>query len=601
LIVRSIGSATPACEKSPERRLLHVFLRSNPEKRIRLRLLRPLLQPSSQTADKAVRSDMIRQKIGQYRVLERLGAGGMGSVYRAVDETLGRDVALKVLDTSMEDSTARLRAEAAALARLSHPGIATVFELVEDDTHLVMVMELVRGQTLQHIVDHVGAFSARRAAELCMQALEALAHAHASGVVHRDLKPGNLMMTDSGLIKVMDFGIARLEGSVNLTGAGAMLGTPAYMAPEQVLGHPVDARADLYAMGLVFFRLITAGLPFKGDTPFDMAQSQVRDTPLRARDLRADLPQWVDDILTRALAKKPVDRFQSAVELHEAFARAIADVPPQPVVAAPVEATEVMARPDFSGAAVVVDSNERGLATIEMTTIQGVHAPRRRGALWVFAGVAAILVGSLWMFDPFNSASRDAAATAALAVAEAAPQSGSVPPLAEGTGSSDAKPKGSAAESSSATKVADAAPVRPASAPAPAESSAGPALATASFSDVKLLAVNGSRTEASDVRVHLSNAEISVESPNGKAAPTVLTYRGIAKATYTHEKDPKWDSALSGPAGKINVPGILGRARHWLPLWPTARQPRTSSAARSSSTSWRMPRSTSISSKPKSR
>jgi serine/threonine protein kinase len=512
---------------------------------------------------------MIRQKIGQYRVLEPLGAGGMGRVYRAFDETLGRDVALKVLDTSMEDSTARLRAEAAALARLSHPGIATVYELVENDTHLVMVMELVRGQTLQQIVEHVGVFSPRRAAELCMQTLEALEHAHASGVVHRDLKPGNLMLTDNGQIKVMDFGIARLEGSVNLTGAGAMLGTPAYMAPEQVLGHPVDARADLYAMGVVFFRLITAGLPFKGETPFDMAQSQVRDAPAKARELRADLPLWVDDILTRALAKKPADRFQSAVELHETFARAIADVPARPVVAAPAEATEVMARPDFSEPPVVVDSDERALATIEMTTIGGVHAPRRRGALWVFAGVAGSLVVSLWLFDTFNSQSPDAASTAALASAEPTPQADSVaqPPAAE-TGVKESQPKAGSAESPLTTKVADLARVRPAtaSAPAPTESSARPALPTASFSDVKLLAVNGSRAATSDVRVHLSNEEISVEAPNGKAAPAVLTYRGITKATYTHEKDPKWDPALSGPAGKINVPGILGRARHWLVL-----------------------------------
>ena len=519
---------------------------------------------------------MIRQKIGQYRVLERLGAGGMGSVYRAVDETLGRDVAVKVLNTFMEESTARLRAEAAALARLSHPGIATVYELVEDDSHLVMVMELVRGQTLQHIVEHVGVFSAKRAAELCMQALEALEHAHASGVVHRDLKPGNLMLTDSGLIKVMDFGIARLEGSVNLTGAGAMLGTPAYMAPEQVLGHPVDARADLYAMGVVFFRLVTAGLPFRGETPFEMAQSQVKDPPAKARDLRADLPPWVDDILTRALAKKPVDRFQSAVELHEAFARAIADVPPQPVVVAPVEATEVMARPDFSQATVDTttdtDPDQRSLATIEMTTIRGVHAPRGRGSIWVFAGLAATVVISLWMFDPFNSASSDAAATAALTIAETTPQSGSAPPPPAGdTDPSAATSRAGAAEAGSVTKVGTVAPGKSAaiSTPAPAESSAGPALPTASFNDVKLLAVNGSRAVTSDVRVHFSNAEINVESPNGKVAPTVLTYRGIAKATYAHEKDPKWDPALNGPAGKINVPGILGRARHWLVLQGT--------------------------------
>ena len=516
---------------------------------------------------------MIRQKIGQYRVQERLGSGGMGSVYRAVDETLGRDVAVKVLDTSMEDSTARLRAEAAALARLSHPGIATVYELVEDDSHLVMVMELVRGQTLQHIVDHVGVFSARRAAELCMQALEALEHAHASGVVHRDLKPSNLMLTDSGLIKVMDFGIARLEGSVNLTGAGAMLGTPAYMAPEQVLGHPVDARADLYAMGVVFFRLVTAGLPFKGENPFDMAQSQVRDTPAKAGDLRADLPQWVDDILTRALAKKPVDRFQSAVELHEAFARAISDAPPQPVVAANVEATEVMARPDFSQATVDTtadtDPDQRSLATIEMARVENVHAPRRRSALWGTAGVAAIVVVALWMFDPFNSASPDAASTAASATAESTSQSGeAAPPPAVETGVSGAQPKPGTVESASSTRVTGTAAIRTATAstPVPAESSGGPALPTASFGDVKLLAVNGSRAVASDVRVHFSSAEVSVESPNGKAAPTVLTYRGIAKATYAHEKDPRWDPALNGPAGKINVPGILGRARHWLVL-----------------------------------
>ena len=515
---------------------------------------------------------MFRQKIGQYRVLERLGAGGMGSVYRAVDETLGRDVALKVLDTSMEDSTARLRAEAAALARLSHPGIATVYELVEDDRHLVMVMELVRGQTLQQIVEHVGVFSPRRAAELCMQTLEALQHAHTSGVVHRDLKPGNLMMADSGSIKVMDFGIARLEGSVNLTGAGAMLGTPAYMAPEQVLGHPIDARADLYAMGVVFFRLITAGLPFKGETPFDMAQSQVRDAPAKARDLRPDLPEWVDDILTRALAKKPADRFQSAVELHEAFARAIGGAP-QRAAAPQAEATEIMARPDFSEPSAAANPDERALATIEIAPIhvEEVHVPRRRGALWMMAGVAAMVVISLWMLDFFNAALPANTSTAALAVAESTPQSDSVAPLpVVDTSVSGTQPKAAAAEPSASTKVANAPSARPATASStPGESSVGSVLPTASFNEVKLLAVSGSSTQASDVRVHLSSAEVSVQPATGKSEPAVLAYRGITKATYTHGRDPKWDPSLSGPAGKINVPGILGRARHWLVLQGT--------------------------------
>ncbi len=360
---------------------------------------------------------------------------------------------LKVLDTLMEESTARLRAEAAALARLSHPGIATVYELVENDTHLVMVMELVRGQTLQHILDNVGVFSPRRAAELCMQTLAALEHAHSAGVVHRDLKPGNLMMTDSGLIKVMDFGIARLEGSVNLTGAGAMLGTPAYMAPEQVLGHPVDARADLYAMGVVFFRLVTPGLPFNGETPFEMAQSQVKDAPAKARDLRPDLPQWVDDILTRALAKKPVDRFQSAVELHEAFARAIADAP-QPVVAARVEATEIMERPEFAQATAATDADERALATIEIATIDEGHPPRGRGALWLTAGVAAMFVVSLWMFDPFSSAIAGQRVDCSSGHHGATPPSDSVaPPAVPETGGRGAQPKSGVAASSPGAKV----------------------------------------------------------------------------------------------------------------------------------------------------
>jgi serine/threonine protein kinase len=510
---------------------------------------------------------MFRQ-IGQYRVLDRLGAGGMGRVYRAVDETLGREVALKVLDTSMEDSTARLRAEAAALARLSHPGIAIVYELVEDDAHLVMVMELVRGQTLQQLVDHVGVFSPRRAAELCMQTLAALEHAHHAGVVHRDLKPANLMLTDNGLIKVMDFGIARLEGSVNLTGAGAMLGTPAYMAPEQVLGHPVDARADLYAMGVVFFRLITAGLPFKGDTPFDMAQSQVKDAPAKARDLRPDLPEWVDDILTRALAKKPVDRFQSTVELYETFARAIGDGP-QPVVPATVEVTELMDRPDLRQAEIITEAEERSLATIDIPRIKGgAQAPRGRRALSVAAIAGAIVVVALWAFDPVEVASPDPTVSAAPPVADIAPLPDSLSAVS-GTQPSPTSAQPSAGSGALLITTKAAKPVdRPpaTSTPVPAEAPASPGLPTASFGDVKLLAVNGSRTEASDVRVHFSNADVSIEAPNGTAPPMVLTYRGIAKATYAHEKNPQWDPALKAPAGKIDVPGFLRRARHWLVL-----------------------------------
>src|SRR6187431_213358 len=224
---------------------------------------------------------MVGQNIGKYRVLDRVGRGGMGTVYRAIDETLHREVAIKVLNAELNDPEVakRFRSEAITVARLSHPGIATIYELFEYDGQWLMVMEFVRGETLENMIARMGALSAQRAAEFCMQALAALAHAHSMGVVHRDLKPANLMITENGSVKVMDFGIARVSGSEHLTNAGFMMGTPAYMAPEQVQGGEVDARADLYAMGVVFYRLATAALPFKGETPFAMAQSQLTTPP----------------------------------------------------------------------------------------------------------------------------------------------------------------------------------------------------------------------------------------------------------------------------------------------------------------------------------
>ncbi len=272
---------------------------------------------------------MVGQNVGKYKILDKIGRGGMGTVYRAIDETLHRDVAIKVLNAELNDPEVakRFRAEAITVARLSHPGIATIYELFEHEGEWLMVMEFVRGETLESMVSRMGPLSAQRAAELCMQTLAALAHAHSMGVVHRDLKPANVMITENGAVKVMDFGIARVSGSEHLTNAGFMMGTPAYMAPEQVRGGDVDARADLYAMGVVFYRLTTSKLPFKGDTAFSMVQSQVNDPPTPALSFRHDLPAWVDEVVTRALEKAPEQRFQSAAEFHEAFARCLAGLP----------------------------------------------------------------------------------------------------------------------------------------------------------------------------------------------------------------------------------------------------------------------------------
>ena len=272
---------------------------------------------------------MVGQTVGKYRVEDRIGRGGMGTVYRAVDETLHREVAIKVLNSELNDPEVakRFRAEAITVARLSHPGIATIYELFEHDGQWLMVMEFVKGETLERLVERAGPLTAERAAELVMQALAALTHAHGLGVVHRDLKPANLMLTESGAMKIMDFGIARVSGSEHLTNAGFMMGTPAYMAPEQVLGQEVDARADLYAIGVVLYRVTTGRLPFKGVTPFALAQSQVNDPPTPIRTARQGLPEWLEQVIAVALAKAPGDRFQSAQDFQTTLQRCLAGLP----------------------------------------------------------------------------------------------------------------------------------------------------------------------------------------------------------------------------------------------------------------------------------
>jgi serine/threonine-protein kinase len=268
---------------------------------------------------------MIGTTVGKYRILARLGRGGMGTVYRAVDETLDREVAIKVLNSEVSDAKlmARFRAEATMLAKLNHPGIATIYEIHKTDTDLMMVMELVSGETLDQLSVRLGPLPPERSAFLVAQVLEALGYAHRAGIVHRDLKPANVMVTDAGTVKIMDFGIARVLGAEHLTSDGTMMGTPAYMAPEQVLGKEVDARADLYAAGVVFYRLLTGALPFQADTPIGMVQKQLWDPPTPVRSYREDLPDWCEVVLTRVLAKAPSDRFQSADEFRSALLSAM--------------------------------------------------------------------------------------------------------------------------------------------------------------------------------------------------------------------------------------------------------------------------------------
>ena len=285
------------------------------------------LSPANGLAERQKR--MIGRTIGKYRIVGQLGRGGAGVVYKAVDETLHRDVAIKTLNPDLANSEVmtRFRAEATILARLNHPQIATIFELFRDDGDLLMVMEFVRGETLDKFSERLGPLAPDRAAYLIDMILSALEHAHRAGVVHRDVKPANVMVTDEGGVKIMDFGIARVLGADQKTVDFRLMGTPAYMSPEQVLGEEVDGRSDLYSVGVLFYRLLTGALPFAADTALAMLQRQIRDTPIPLQAHRASLPEWCNEIVQRALAKSPADRFQSAEEFREALGRATGSLP----------------------------------------------------------------------------------------------------------------------------------------------------------------------------------------------------------------------------------------------------------------------------------
>src|SRR5439155_9251690 len=211
---------------------------------------------------------MIGKTVGKYRIVGQLGRGGMGTVYKALDLTLEREVAIKVLNPELADTKImnRFRAEATTLAKLNHPEIATIYELFRSETDLLIVMEFVRGETLEKIALRLGAAPPDNAAYLVDRVLSALEHAHRAGIVHCDIKPANIMVSAHGGVKIMDFGTARVRGAERGTVDGYMMGTPAYMAPEQVLGQEVDGRADLYAVGVVFYRLLTGALPFEADS-----------------------------------------------------------------------------------------------------------------------------------------------------------------------------------------------------------------------------------------------------------------------------------------------------------------------------------------------
>ena len=562
---------------------------------------------------------MLGTTVGKYKILERLGRGGMGVVYKALDETLDREVAIKVINSDLGEAEVmkRFRAEAMSLARLNHPGIATIYELHRHEEDLLMVMEFVRGETLQTLSERLGALAPQHAAHLCTQVLDALGHAHRAGIVHRDLKPANVMVTDAGVVKVMDFGIARMIGGEHHTTAGFMMGTPAYMAPEQVLGQEIDGRADLYSVGVLFYRLLTRELPFQADTAIAMARKQVAEEPTPLGTFRPDLPAWCDIVIDRALAKSPDARFQTAEEFRAAILAAVNPVTlgEMPTMATPTAAsllrTADVAMPPVSGQRPTLPLPDVRTAATASVERSGMTVVLGRGHLFSLVGLLVVLVGGMVALGiislkripglPQAGAPPPAAsapestpqpttaplapeATAATAGATAIPDSSATarantPPAAtDATTPPKTKPLTKRAESvspgatvpsptvASGPPANEPLPLPPASPTKPAPAPTLPAL---TFKDVKVLLLQGDTRREREAVLSFVGDHLSLLDSAATAELVSVPYKSITQAFFSRSKQPKWkgpdgnETSVSVDLGKMS---FLRGDRNWVIL-----------------------------------
>ena len=264
-----------------------------------------------------------QRMIGHYRIVELLGSGAMGTVHVAVDTFIERPVAIKSLRAELTrdpDFVSRFRAEAASLARLNHPNIATLYTPLMEGSDLFMVMELVRGRPLDEILRERGKpLGVKESLAIIAQAADGLAYAHEVGVIHRDIKPANLMIANDGRVKIMDFGIARVRGSVRLTRVGTAVGTPLYMSPEQCKGSEGDERSDVYSLAVVLYELLCGAPPFAAATEYDLIQAQIKAEPPPLIPRAPGVTPKLEAAIMTALAKRPDQRFPSMRAFSDAI------------------------------------------------------------------------------------------------------------------------------------------------------------------------------------------------------------------------------------------------------------------------------------------
>jgi len=338
---------------------------------------------------------------GRYRIIRKLGAGGMANVYLAEDQELGRRVAIKILDDkhAADDSfIERFRREAKNAAGLSHPNIVSIYDRGEAEGTYYIAMEYLAGRSLKELIVGRGPTPIRIAIDYTRQMLAGLGFAHRNGIVHRDIKPHNVVVDADGRLKVTDFGIAR-SGASQMTEVGSIIGTAQYLSPEQAKGAPVDQRSDVYSVGIVLYEMLTGQVPFTGDTPLEIAMKHLSEVPVPPSELRPDVPEDLDLIALRALAKDPGDRYQTAEEMDADLARVAKGLSVSTETAD--AATAVLAGAGISGAPTIIQPKPARVAPPQppaRTPPAGYYGyegpPRRSRSFWPWLLALLLLVAA---------------------------------------------------------------------------------------------------------------------------------------------------------------------------------------------------------------
>jgi eukaryotic-like serine/threonine-protein kinase len=343
---------------------------------------------------------------GRYRIVRKLGTGGMANVYLAEDEVLGRRVAIKILNdrhAGDDQFVERFRREAKNAASLSHPNIVSIYDRGEAEGTYYIAMEYLDGRSLKELIVARGPAPVHIAIDYARQILAAIRFAHRHGIVHRDIKPHNVLVDAEGRLKVTDFGIAR-AGTSQMTEAGSIIGTAQYLSPEQAKGAPVDQTSDLYSVGVVLYELLTGVVPFSGDTPVEIAMKHLSAPPEPPSVKRAEIPRELDLVVLRALAKDPADRYPSAEEMDADLARVARGAAVSP--ATEEAATAIISRPPPTAVTEIKPRAREPVPYAPPAAYYDYDEPRRR-AVWpwfvALLFVAAAVVGGYFLYDQIQT------------------------------------------------------------------------------------------------------------------------------------------------------------------------------------------------------